>query len=208
MEIHVLTFSSGKSTLISVLLRLLDMSSGTILIDNLDLSKLPRDLIRSRFITIPQDAFLLSGTLRFNLDPTHSLSDATIVSTLKNVELWTLLESRGGLDTDIKTQPLSQGQNQILFLARAMLRTSNRANGILILDEPTSNVDIETDQLIQKIIREEFEGYTTIIISHRLDTISRCDKICVMDQGRMVGFDRPEVLLGLEDFRNLMGVHE
>jgi ATP-binding cassette subfamily C (CFTR/MRP) protein 1 len=205
---HILTSTSGKSTLISVFLRLLDMNSGKILVDNLDLSTLPRDLIRSRFITIPQEAFLLSGTLRFNLDSTHSLSDATIINTLEKVGLWTLLDSRGGLDTDIKTHPLSQGQNQILFLARAMLRTSNRENGILILDEPTSNVDIETDQLIQKIIREEFKGYTTIIISHRLDTISRCDKICVMDQGRMVGFDRPELLLESEDFRKLMGVHK
>jgi ATP-binding cassette subfamily C (CFTR/MRP) protein 1 len=205
---HLLTPSSGKSTLISTILRLLDINSGTILVDDIDLSTLPRDTIRSRFITIPQDAFLLSGTLRFNLDPTHSLPDATIVESLENLGLWNLLASRGGLDIDIKSQPLSQGQNQILFLARAMLGKGGKERGILILDEPTSNVDLETGQLIRRVIEKEFKGYTTIVISHRLDTIEECDMICVMDQGKMVAFDSPKKLLGEDEFKVLMGVHE
>lgn len=210
---HYLTDKdSGKSSLLSVLLRILDLDSGSITIDSIDLSHLPREIIRSRLVTIPQEPFILAGTVRLNADPTSIASDESIISALKKVKLWDILEARGGLEADMLASPLSQGQGQIFCLARAMLRTGKSGNGngkgnerkgILVLDEATSNVDAETDQLMQKLIREEFEGYTNITVAHRLDTIRDSDWIAVLDGGRLVSWGRPEVVLGKEGTRGL-----
>jgi ATP-binding cassette subfamily C (CFTR/MRP) protein 1 len=197
---------SGKSSLLSVLLRILDLDSGSITVDSLDLSLLPREIIRSRLITIPQEPFILAGSVRLNADPTSFASDEAIILALKKIKLWDILEARGGLDADMMSNPLSQGQGQIFCLARAMLRTKaegSRGRGILVLDEATSNVDAETDQLIQKLIREEFGGYTIITVAHRLDTIRDSDWVAVLDGGRLVEWGRPEVVLGKEDERAL-----
>jgi ABC-type multidrug transport system fused ATPase/permease subunit len=101
---------SGKSSLLSVLLRILDNSSGTIIIDDLNLRNIPREIIRSRIITIPQEPFILSGSVRLNADPTGLISDDLITAALTKVGLWTILESRGGLDAEMTANPLSQGQ--------------------------------------------------------------------------------------------------
>jgi ABC-type multidrug transport system fused ATPase/permease subunit len=138
--------------------------------------------------------------VRLNADPTSSVSDESIIDALKKVKLWDILEARGGLDAEMLTCPLSQGQAQIFCLARAMLRTGSRkGNGILVLDEATSNVDSETDQLMQRLIREEFEGYTIITVAHRLETIRDSDWIAVLDSWRLVGWGRPGVVLGKEE---------
>jgi ATP-binding cassette subfamily C (CFTR/MRP) protein 1 len=179
---------SGKSTLVSVLLRLLDLDSGTITVDGVDLKTVPRDLIRSRLTTVPQDPFLLTGSLRLNMNPSSTLSDETIIAVMVKVNLWGLLEIRGGLDSEMKDQPLSQGQRQILCLARVILNSTGK---ILILDEPTSNMDMATDQQIRELLRQEFPDHTTIIISHRVESIMNSDKICVMDDGQMVDFGSP-----------------
>jgi ATP-binding cassette, subfamily C (CFTR/MRP), member 1 len=124
-----------------------------------------------------------------------------IIATLKKVKLWEVLEGRGGLDAEMMNNPLSQGQGQIFCLARAMVRIGNRkkadtGKGILILDEATSNVDAETDRLIQRLIRDEFGGYTIITVAHRLETIRDSDWIAVLDQGRLVDWNRPDKVLG------------
>jgi ATP-binding cassette subfamily C (CFTR/MRP) protein 1 len=200
-----LTDSSGKSSLLSVLLRILDLDSGSITIDSLDLSLIPREIIRSRLITIPQEPFMLAGTVRLNADPTSIASDDEIIAALRKVKLWDIIEARGGLEADILSNPLSQGQGQIFCLARAMLRTGRSGSrngkdrekkGVLVLDEATSNVDAETDRLMQRLIREEFEGYTIITVAHRLDTIRDSDWIAVLDGGRLAEWGRPEVVFG------------
>jgi ATP-binding cassette, subfamily C (CFTR/MRP), member 1 len=182
---------SGKSSLLSRLLRILDLDSGTITIDSINLSLIPRETIRSRIITIPQEPFTLAGSVRFNADPTSTASDDLIIGALKRVKLWDMLEGRGGLDTEMMSNPLSQGQGQIFCLARAMVRVGNRkggesGKGILVLDEATSNVDAETDRLMQRLIREEFGGYTVITVAHRLDTIRDSDWIAVLNEGRLI----------------------
>jgi ATP-binding cassette, subfamily C (CFTR/MRP), member 1 len=192
---------SGKSSLLSVLLRILDLESGTITIDSINLSLIPRETIRSRIITIPQEPFTLAGSVRFNADPTSTASDDLIIGALKRVKLWDVLEGRGGLDTEMMSNPLSQGQGQIFCLARAMVRVGNRkggesGKGILVLDEATSNVDAETDRLMQRLIREEFGGYTVITVAHRLDTIRDSDWIAVLNEGRLIEWDRPGKVLG------------
>jgi ATP-binding cassette subfamily C (CFTR/MRP) protein 1 len=183
---------SGKSSLLCVLLRTLDNSSGTITVDNLSLSTLPRETIRSRIITIPQEPFIISGTVRLNLDPSTLLPDSLLISSLDKVGLWSILESRGGLDSDIASNPLSQGQQQIFCLARAMLRKEGK---ILVLDEATSSVDAETDGIMQRLIRESFKEWTILTVAHRLDTIMDSDKILVLDKGGIAENGSPEELM-------------
>lgn len=183
---------SGKSSLLSVLLRILDSSSGTMTIDDLDLSTIPREIIRSRITAIPQEPFILSGSVRLNADPTGLVSDDFIIAALTKVGLWAILESRGGLDAEMTANPLSQGQQQIFCLARAMLRKGSR---ILVLDEATSNVDADTDGVLQRLIREEFAEWTIVTVAHRLDTILDSDRILVLDKGIIVENGSPEELL-------------
>jgi len=187
---------SGKSSFLSTLLRLLDLDSGSIVIDGQDLSTLPREVVRTRMIAIPQDPFILSESTRLNADPGGKVSDDKIIAALTKVNLWSVIEPRGGLDENMKSQPLSHGQQQLFCLARAMLRTSK----ILILDEATSNVDRETDQLMQRIIREEFQGHTIITVAHRLDTIEDSDMVAVLDAGALVEFGNPKALLAKDSF--------
>jgi ATP-binding cassette subfamily C (CFTR/MRP) protein 1 len=195
--------NSGKSSLLSVLLRILDIESGTIRIDGIDLQVVPREIIRSRLVTIPQEPFILSGSVRLNADPTSAASDDLIIAALTKVGLWSILSERGGLDAEMTANPLSQGQQQIFCLARAMLRTGGR---ILVLDEATSNVDAETDQLMQRLIREEFAGYTIITVAHRLDTILDSNGIVVLDSGRVAEVGTPADLLSRpSEFRDLTG---
>ncbi|KAK9772774.1 putative ABC transporter [Seiridium cardinale] len=204
---------SGKSTLLLSVLRLIELDSGSIHIDGLDLSTLPRETIRSRLIAIPQDAFILNDSIRLNIDPSATVSDEEIIAVLEKVQLWSVIKSRSAnnsgnteppaapkkeeetdpLAAPLKTSPFSHGQFQLFGLARALLLKARST--ILILDEATSNVDGETDKLMQRIIREEFSRHTILSIAHRLDTIRDADLIVVLDKGRLVEKGAPEELL-------------
>jgi ATP-binding cassette subfamily C (CFTR/MRP) protein 4 len=131
---------------------------------------------------------LFSVSLRKNLDPMDEYDDDSIWSVLREVELNKIFHS---LDCVVHKDNLSMGQRQLLCLARAILKN----NKILILDEATANVDANTDALIQKTIRTKFKNSTVVTIAHRLNTVMECDKILVMDQGKVVEYDSPAVLL-------------
>ncbi|KAJ5885116.1 hypothetical protein N7495_009626 [Penicillium taxi] len=185
---------SGKSSLFSALLRILEPTSGTISIDGMDISKVSRAHVRSQINTIPQQPFFLRGSIRLNANPESNATDETIIYSLRVVNLWSDIESKGGLDIDWSDELLSYGQQQLFCLARAMCKPSN----LVIMDEATSSVDSETDMLMQTVIRDHFKNQTIIAIVHKLHTILDFDKVALMDNGQIVEFDTPKALLSRE----------
>jgi ATP-binding cassette subfamily C (CFTR/MRP) protein 1 len=188
---------SGKSTLLTTLMRLIDPTSGTITIDGLDITKIPRNTVRDRLICLPQDALVFPGTFRFNLVPDSRILESSIItSALKRVNLLTLVEQRGGIDTEVTPDSLSHGEQQLLALARAILR-KDLANGkcILVLDEATSNLDAATEGVVKKVIDEEFRDNTIIVVAHRLDTVKDVDVVLMLEAGRVVKLGAPDEVL-------------
>ncbi|KAG7398176.1 hypothetical protein PHYBOEH_011499 [Phytophthora boehmeriae] len=189
---------AGKSSLMIALFRICEFESGTIRIDGIDTQKLKLHNLRRSLAIIPQDPVLFSGPLRDNLDPFGEYTDADIWTVLKQVHLAEWVASWGsGLQFVIseKGDNLSVGQRQLLCIGRALLKQSK----VVVLDEATANVDTATDQLIQETIRETFKNQTVLIIAHRIDTIMHCNKIAVMEAGRVAEFGPPAELLNRSD---------
>ncbi|RFU74209.1 hypothetical protein TARUN_8040 [Trichoderma arundinaceum] len=184
---------SGKSSLLLTLLRLLDPSSGTLTIDSVLLSTIPRETIRSRLITVTQDQFVLPGTIRRNIDPSSSYAEQAIIEALRAVDLWTVIDSRGGVDATFEEDMLSHGQRQLFFLARAVLKKD--CGRLVLLDEASSSLDKETEQMVRTVINTHFKNHTVISIAHHLETILDFDRVVVMDKGRVVEAGPPRELL-------------
>lgn len=119
-------------------------------------------------------------------------SDAEIIVALDKVDLWPLAESKGGLDAELDAEFFSHGQRQLFCLVRAIVRKSK----IVVLDEVSSSVDVTTDRLVQRVVREEFAGATVISVAHRLETMLGFDRIALLSDGKLVEFDSPQALLG------------
>ncbi len=155
--------------------------TGTIEVDGVDISSLPKHLLRSRITTISQDAVLLAGSVRDNLVPYDGqpedarMDDTLLLRTLERVGLSETVSSKGGLDASLSDMSLSEGQMQFLSLARAILHNCWTGGKLVLMDEPTSNMDFDTDARIQTLVREAFFGCTIIMISHRPDTIADAD---------------------------------
>ena len=184
---------AGKSSLVSSLFRLYD-THGTILIDNIDVRTVPLDTLRARISIIPQDPILFTGSLRTNIDPYHEFDDSTIWKILEQVELKNaVLELPQHLDTEILQggSNFSVGQKQLMCLARAILRK----NKIIVMDEATANVDSKTERSIHQTTEENFQDCTIITVAHRLSSILKSDRVLVMDDGKVVEFDRPDCLM-------------
>ncbi|KAJ7553297.1 hypothetical protein O6H91_06G091300 [Diphasiastrum complanatum] len=189
---------AGKSSMFNALFRIVELESGQILIDGFDVSKFGLNDLRRNLGIIPQVPVVFSGTVRFNLDPFNEHNDADLWEALERAHLKNVVARNSlGLDAEVSEggENFSVGQRQLLSLARALLRRSK----ILVLDEATAAVDVGTDTLIQKTIREEFKSCTMLVIAHRLNTIIDCDRILVLDAGKVAEFDTPENLLSHED---------
>ncbi|GAA6013875.1 hypothetical protein JCM10207_008220 [Rhodosporidiobolus poonsookiae] len=264
---------SGKSTLATSLLRFVEPTSGKIIIDGIDVTKIGLHDLRKAVTLIPQEAVLFSGTVRSNLDPFNTFTDAECLEVLDRVGLINTTatapaslaatpsasrapspapavilsaqpaeaeagdgrlaapvpgpghrgdvasgaESSAGasestkvatagsgagrlsvsLDTPVSAggNNFSAGQRQLLALARALLRRSR----IIVADEATASVDFETDEKIQRVMREEFADSLVITIAHRLRTIIDYDLVCVLDKGQVAEFDKPSTLLRKKD---------
>nr|GMD83307.1 ABC transporter C family member 2-like [Ipomoea batatas] len=185
---------AGKSSMFNALFRLVELERGRIIIDDYDVSKFGLTDLRKVLGIIPQSPVLFSGSVRFNLDPFNEHNDADLWEALERAHLKDVIRrSSLGLDTEVSEagENFSVGQRQLLSLARALLRRSK----ILVLDEATAAVDVRTDALIQKTIREEFKSCTMLIIAHRLNTIIDCDRILLLDSGQVLEYNTPEALL-------------
>ncbi|KAL0363619.1 UNVERIFIED_CONTAM: ABC transporter C family member 2 [Sesamum calycinum] len=185
---------AGKSSMINALFRIVELERGRILIDDFDIAKFGLTDLRKVLSIIPQSPVLFSGSIRFNLDPFGEHNDPDLWEALERAHLKDVIRrSASGLDAEVFEggENFSVGQRQLLSLARALLRRSK----ILVLDEATAAVDVRTDALIQKTIREEFKSCTMLTIAHRLNTIIDSDQILVLDSGQVIEYDTPKVLL-------------
>ncbi|KAG5177321.1 P-loop containing nucleoside triphosphate hydrolase protein [Tribonema minus] len=185
---------SGKSSLMTALFRIVEPCAGSIEIDGVDALRVGLDDLRNALSIIPQDPVMFQGTLRQNLDPFGTYDDARLWAALRAAHLSDYVTGLDGkLDAEVAEggENMSVGQRQLVCLARAILRRAK----ILVCDEATANIDIDTDILIQKTIREEFAACTVLTIAHRLNTIMDSDKILVMQDGRVGEFDTPAALV-------------
>jgi ABC-type multidrug transport system fused ATPase/permease subunit len=196
---------AGKSSMTLALFRIIELFSGNIEIDKIDTSTIGLLDLRENLSIIPQDSQVFEGTIRSNLDPVGLYDEATLWKALELAHLKNHIEKmfeehedgviESALDVKINEggSNLSAGQRQLMCLARVLVKMNSTL--ILVLDEATSAVDVETDKIIQETIRTVFKNKTIITIAHRLNTILDSDRIIVLDRGEVAEFDTPENLL-------------
>lgn len=172
----------------------IEEDGGSIWIDGIDISTMGLEHLRQHLAIIPQDPTLFEGTLRENLDPFSRSTDTELWTALERAHLKPHISSlSGGLSYEVNSSGtnFSIGQRSLICLARALLQKSK----ILVLDEATAAVDVETDELIQRTIREEFKDRTILTIAHRIKTVMDSDKILVLEKGRVEEYGSPSELL-------------
>ncbi|KAJ9596446.1 hypothetical protein L9F63_012530, partial [Diploptera punctata] len=184
---------SGKSSLVMSLFHMVDMFEGKILIDDVDTKLIPLQILRSRLSIIPQDVIMFSGTIRENLDPQSMYTDEELWKSLELAQLKEVVCSLpGSLDAEVREggSNLSAGERQLFCLARAILHDA----ACLVMDEATSSVDPSTEKALLAAASRAFAGKTVITIAHRLPTILDCDRILVLEAGKVVEDGTPSQL--------------
>lgn len=185
---------AGKTTLINLILKLYDPTKGSILISNKNYSKLNHSFVRNHMALVFQDTELFSSTIRDNVAyGLNNVSDKQVIDALKKANAYDFVSKfKNGLDEQIGERgvKLSGGQKQRLQIARAILQNKP----ILILDEATSSLDSRSEHLVQDALEKLFKNRLTIIIAHRFSTIQNADRVIVLDQGKIVDDDKPQIL--------------
>ncbi|OAA77618.1 ATPase, AAA+ type, core [Akanthomyces lecanii RCEF 1005] len=189
---------AGKSTLALSFARLIEKRGGIIAIDSVDILHIRLEVLRKRILTIPQDPHLFGGSLRDVLDPDGAYSDDVLITALQRYRfVSTETEKKSdAVDYDLSFMVsdgganLSQGQRQILCLVNAILSRKK----VVIMDEATSAVDMDTDAAIQSAIREGLRDSRVMVIAHRLATVAHLDRVLVMQNGKVVEFGKPSDL--------------
>ncbi|XP_038050112.1 ATP-binding cassette sub-family C member 9-like isoform X2 [Patiria miniata] len=200
---------SGKSSLTLALLRIVDTFRGRILIDDIDIASVPLTTLRRRLAMIPQDPVLFDGTIRMNLDPEDRKTEKELWDALETAQLKELVMSmEEGIDSQVSEggENFSIGQRQLFCLARAFLRNTP----VLIMDEATASIDVETDRILQQVVATAFASKTVLTIAHRVATILDSDTILTLSQGEVIEHDTPENLLANPDsvFASLVNANQ
>ncbi|XP_028400456.1 multidrug resistance-associated protein 4-like [Dendronephthya gigantea] len=189
---------AGKSSIVAALMRIGEIE-GSIFIDNADIAYFNLQSTRTRISVVSQSPVLFNGTIRENLDPTGKFDDSEIWKVLNQMQLGILVESLPNKLDNICTgsgSNFSIGQRQLFHLAKVLLKR----NSIIVFDEASGKVDKKTAEQIHEVVYNMFKGCTMIIISHRMATVKKCDRIMVLDHGAIVEFDKPNVLLDKNGF--------
>jgi len=186
---------AGKTTLMNCLCRLVNPIHGQILVDNINICHVPLSVLRKRIAIIPQQPLLFSGSIYFNVDPESKFSMSTIHDTLQKVKLLDSIpeksETARSKLLSFCGQSMSVGQRQLLCIARILLHESR----IVLFDEATSNIDSQSEEIIQGVIDSHFKSKSTlVVIAHRLQTITKMDKICVLEEGEICEYGSPSEL--------------
>ncbi len=191
---------AGKSTIVNLISRFYNVNGGRVLIDGQDISQVTIHSLREQMGIMMQDSFIFSGDIEDNirygkLDATHE----EIVKASRTVcadEFISKMPDRYQTEVRERGSMLSQGQKQLISFARTLLSDP----AILILDEATSSIDVQTEKALQTGLNAMLKGRTSFIIAHRLSTLDICDRIMVIQGGELRGFDAPGVLEKTSDF--------
>ncbi|OAA69266.1 ABC transporter, transmembrane domain, type 1 [Akanthomyces lecanii RCEF 1005] len=196
---------SGKSALLLTLLGFVDYE-GVVEIDGINIASVSRDDLRSRLITITQDQFCFEGTVRTNLLPgimndlaeksvdekeKAALKDDELEQLLKSLQIWTQIAGKGGLEAVLDEVGYSKGELQLLCIARAILKQRDTSSKLVLVDEATSSVDAETEEIVNKVMTEYFSDCTMIIVAHRKSSLDNVHTIIEINQGKVVGVEHP-----------------
>ena len=195
---------SGKSTIALCLFRILEAKEGKIYMDDVDISQIGLKKLRSNITIIPQDPTLMEGSLKFNIDPLNNHTEKEIEDVMREIGFWYICErnleenknkpdNEKGLNMIITENGgnISIGEGQLICITRAILRKSK----IIIMDEATASIDVNTENIIQKAINNLLKDSTILTIAHRIKTVLNSDRILVLDKGQVVEFDKPKFLL-------------
>lgn len=188
---------AGKSSLVASLFRM-PGHNGKIFLGEVCLSELNLQEARGVMTAIPQDPIFFTGTLRSNLDPFEEYDDQEIWAALEKAHIKSLLENTPDkLHSHVteRGSNFSVGERQLLCLARAMLQKKK----VIVFDEATANVDYDTERLLHDTIKDQLKDCTVLTIAHRMTNVMHYDKVLVLDNGRLIEFDKPEILVKQKD---------